>query len=311
MNAPSYFKILTFGSRGTKKLLDGPVYVSEKVDGSQFRFGVHEGRFYIASHHKDIHIGGDYGMFREAVEHVLSKRDIIVAQAERLGTDELWYFTEYLQAPRHNVLEYDRVPQGHLALWALMADGDYLPQLAYAMYAAELGIEVIPRYLPKEYTRDELESLLDEESFLGGPKVEGVVITNENQNIAIGPRLQPLICKLVRPKFKEQHRQAITGGKSKIEQHMGSYTSEARWLKAIQRRREDGELLGTPQDIGPLLRSINQDLEEEEKENIKEFLWRHYRKDYLRACTRGFPEWYKAMVSALDSEKEDTGNGHA
>jgi len=305
MNAPSYFKILTFGSRDTEKLLDGPVYVSEKVDGSQFRFGVHEGKFYIASHHKDIHIGSDYGMFREAVEHVLSKRDIIVAQAERLGTDELWYFTEYLQHPRHNVLEYDRVPQGHLALWALMTDRDYLPQLAYAMYAAELGIEVIPRFSFKEYTKEELEALLDGESFLGGPKVEGVVITNPNQNIAIGPRLQPLICKMVRSKFKEQHKQNITGGKSKIEQHMESYASEARWLKAIQRRREDGELLRAPQDIGPLLKSISQDLVEEEEENIKEFLWCHYRKDYLRACTRGFPEWYKARVAAFSSAKEE------
>jgi len=300
MNAPSYFKILTFGSRGTEKLLDGPVYVSEKVDGSQFRFGVHEGRFYIASHHKDIHIGGDYGMFREAVEHVLSKRDIIEARAGICGTKELWYFAEYLQRHRHNVLEYRRVPKNHLVLWAVMVNGEYELRHRWPVYAKELGIEVVPQYPLKEYTREELETLLDEESFLGGPKVEGVVTTNPNQSIAIGPRLQPLICKLVRPKFKEQHRQTITGGKSKIEQHMESYASEARWLKAIQRRREDGELLGTPQDIGPLLKSINQDLEEEEKENIKEFLWRHYRKDYLRACTRGFPEWYKAMVAAGD-----------
>jgi hypothetical protein len=42
-----------------------------------------------------------------------------------------------------------------------------------------------------------------------------------------------------------------------------------------------------------MLKSISQDLEAEEAENIKEFLWRHYRKDYLRTATRGFSYWYK------------------
>jgi len=300
VSAPSYYKILTFGSRGTEGLLDEPVYVSEKVDGSQFRFGVHDGEFYVASHHKDIHIGSNYGMFKEAVEYVLAQRETIEKRAKLFQSNELWYFTEYLQRPRHNVLEYNRVPKNHLVLWALMANGEFVPRSMWAIYADDLGIEVVPHFPFKKYTRSELKSLLEEESFLGGQKMEGVVITNPSRNIVIGPRLQPLICKMVRSEFKEQHRSIIASGKNEIQQHMESYNSEARWLKAIQRRQEDGELLGTPQDIGPLLKSINQDLEKEEKENIKEFLWRHYRKDYLRACTRGFPEWYKERLASGD-----------
>lgn len=298
---PSYYKILTYGSAGTEALLDGPVLVSEKVDGSQFRFGICNGEFYMASHHKQIHEGQDYGMFREGVEHVLSIRGALEAFAEHIGTENLWIFAEYLQKPKQNVLAYDRVPRNHLAVWAVMIDAVWVnPSM---QLVEDLGLEAVPYTMwPMLYTHALLEKRLEDESFLGGQRVEGLVISNGAQTIAIGPRVQPLICKLVRPEFKEQHKVADVSGKSKIEQHMESYRAEARWLKAVQRAGEAGELQGAPQDIGPLLKSINDDILAEEEENIKSFLWQHYRKDYLRAATRGFPEWYKDRLRGEEAK---------
>ena len=34
----------------------------------------------------------------------------------------------------------------------------------------------------------------------------------------------------------------------------------------------------------------------EETENIKEDLWKLFRKDFLRRATRGFPKWYKKKL---------------
>ena len=299
MRVPSYYSILTYGSRGTDALLDGDVTVTEKVDGSQFRFGLLDGEFYMGSHHKQLHVGQDYGMFDKAVEFALSEQTqfAVASLARHWNTDNLWLFAEYLQRPKQNVLAYDRVPSNHLCLWGVFRDGEMGPCGAVQSAAATLEIDAAPVLARGPLDSDDLAALLETESFLGGPTVEGLVITNMGQTIAIGPRVQPLICKLVRPEFKEQHKTQEAAGKSAVQQHMETYRSEARWIKAIQRRRENGDLLESPQDIGPLLKSISQDLETEEAENIKEFLWRHYRKEYLRTATRGFAYWYKERLA--------------
>ena len=82
-----------------------------------------------------------------------------------------------------------------------------------------------------------------------------------------------------------------------IQDYIESFGSEARWLKAIQRRREDGELLHAPQDIGPLIKIINQDMIDEEEENIKDFFYKQFIKEILRSATRGFPYWYKDWLA--------------
>jgi hypothetical protein len=297
VQVPGYYSILTYGSKGTEALLDGDVTVTEKVDGSQFRFGLRDGEFYMASHHKPIYEGEDYGMFDRAVEGALGARFAVDKLAQHWHTKNLWFFVEYLQRPKQNTLAYERMPDNHLCLWGVFRDGEMGPYGAVQDAAATLEIEAVPLLARGRVSSEDLVRLLDTESFLGAQKVEGLVITNAAQTIAIGPRVQPLICKLVRIEFKEQHKTQEAAGKSAIQQHMETYCSEARWLKAIQRRREASELLDAPQDIGPLLKSISQDLGAEEAENIKEFLWRHYRKEYLRTATRGFAYWYKERLA--------------
>ncbi len=75
-----------------------------------------------------------------------------------------------------------------------------------------------------------------------------------------------------------------------------SFKTEARWLKAIQHLRDGGVLENSPRDIGNLIKSIQQDIADEEKENIKNFLWNENKGDIFRYATKGFPEFYKSKL---------------
>ena len=84
--------------------------------------------------------------------------------------------------------------------------------------------------------------------------------------------------------------------KSKFELFKESYKTEARWLKAIQHLKELNVINNTPADIGILLKEIQTDIRQEEKENIKESLYNIFIHEILRKATSGFPEWYKELL---------------
>lgn len=113
--------------------------------------------------------------------------------------------------------------------------------------------------------------------------------------------------KYVSEKFKEVHvrdwKKEHTG-KGKLEVAISQYKSEARWNKAIQHLRENGELAGTPADIGRLIKEVRFDITLEEKENIKEELWKIYKDDFLRNAVFGLPEWYKKKLATGDVDVE-------
>lgn len=61
----------------------------------------------------------------------------------------------------------------------------------------------------------------------------------------------------------------------------------------VQHLKEKNELEGEPRDIGRLMKEVNLDIIAEEKEAIKEVLWKEFSGDLLRVATHGLPEWYK------------------
>lgn len=63
----SYPKVYNFGHRAIVDLMDGPVVVQEKVDGSQFSAGVIDGKLHCRSHHNALNLDEPPKMFREAV----------------------------------------------------------------------------------------------------------------------------------------------------------------------------------------------------------------------------------------------------
>ena len=46
-------------------------------------------------------------------------------------------------------------------------------------------------------------------------------------------------------------------------------------------------------DLGKIIPEVKRDIEEEEKETIKEQLWKLYGQEMLAHSTKGLAEWYK------------------
>jgi hypothetical protein len=305
MKVPSYTKVITLGATGTAQALNGHVLVEEKVDGSLFGFGIDEnGEVGCRSHHKQI-ILDDAGMFAEAVAHVQAITPVL-RRMFAVRREPMWFYCEYLKNPRHNTLSYGRTPRNHLVLFDARFGPNWLPYAGLQAMAHPLEIDVIPLlYAGDDVTLDMLKGFLQRESYLGGQTIEGVVVKNYDQLIAIGGNTFPLFCKHVSDAFKERNAtnwQAQTK-KSKLQMLMESYRTIARWQKAVQHLKERGELKGEPSDIGPLMREIARDLLEEEKETIKEELFDIFWKDIVRATQHGAPEWYKALL--LESVGQD------
>lgn len=286
-------KIYALGSAYIPSIFDEPVEVTEKIDGSQFVFGKVEGEVQCRSKGAEIFMDNPDKMFSRAVDTVRNM-DL---------PDNTIFYTEYLMRPKHNILSYDNIPTNHLALFGvsdperenLIADHTRL-----AGYAQALGIDVVPCLHKGMLKPDEALAFLEKDSYLGGVKIEGIVVKNYKQCL-IANHPHPLMAgKFVSEKFKEKHakdwkKENTAGGRWDVVK--SQYRTEARWLKAVQHLREAGQLLGEPKDIGSLIKEVQQDISQEEGAAIKEILWGLYGKDLLRRSTAGLPEWYKEQLA--------------
>ena len=304
MPVPNYPKVLTYGHQGTENVFTGQILVEEKIDGSQIGFGFDEdGILCIRSHNQQIPL--DQGievipkMFRTAVR-IIEER--MTEKWERFFYGSMWIYGEYLEGPHHNVLSYDRTPEGHIVLFDAILDGYWALYSELLEIAELLGFECVPLLFAGEVANSTaLATHLCAKPLLGGEIVEGVVVKNYHQLISLNGQVTPVFAKIVNEKFQESH--GVTWNKlSPIQAVLESVSSEARWAKAVQRRLEAGELLNAPQDIGPLLKSIQIDFEAEEADDIARLLYKALRKDVLKAVTKGFAQWYKdRLVERADA----------
>ena len=286
---PSFPKIFTVGTRHVQNIFDNEVEISEKIDGSQFCFGKINGTVYVRSKGAQLYFDNPEKMFLIAIDYIQSIQ-------ERLPEGIIFY-TEYLNKPKHNTLKYNRVPKNNLILFGVMTVTTvFYNNLLY--YSDLFDIETIPIiYKGKVDNAEYLKSMLERESVLGGCKVEGVVVKNYNRPFIINGMDVPIMSgKYVSEAFKEVHQNrwgTEEKGKNKLEVFFESFRTEARWEKAIQHLREKGELENDPGDIGKLIKEVQFDIEEEEKENIKDFLWKEFNGQLKRKASAGVAEWYK------------------
>lgn len=287
-------KIFALGEKYIIDIFNEEVEITEKVDGSQFTFGKIDGQLYTRSKNAQIFPENCDKMWTAAIEYI--------DKVERKIPDNMSFYCEYLRKPKHNCLCYSRVPKNNLMLFGISSrDKTFYPGLEIRHYAGRLGIEPVPvLYTGKISSMEELNEYLEYDSFLGGTKIEGVVVKNYNRTALIGGKDFPIMCgKYVSGQFKEKNMKnwKKTQGKGRWEEFKQQYRTEARWIKAIQHLQEAGKLEESPRDIGSLLKEIHTDIETEEKEGIKEELYKFYRKDILRTATAGFPEWYKQELA--------------
>jgi hypothetical protein len=285
----AYPKIFTIGQKYIQDIFDNPVIIEEKIDGSQMSFGKINGEFYCRSKGKiQIPEVADK-LFKPAIEYCQSIFEEL--------PDDIVFYGETLSKPKHNTLAYDRTPKNFIILFgACDIHGNFIKD--YRKYCELLDLESVPIIFEgKINNADELKSLLDKVSVLGGQKIEGVVVKDYSREVMVGGKIVPLMAgKFVSEAFKEVHNKnwkRDNTNKGKWEIFKEKYRSEARWNKAIQHLREEGQLKRSPKDIGKIMAEVNRDITEECREEIKAFLWKEFGKEILRHATKGIPEWYK------------------
>ena len=266
----SYPSIFTCGHRALDGLLQGDVNVEEKVDGSQFSFGMHvpapfdkidpdsstvELRF--RSKGAVMHPDAPEKMFSAGVGYVKSIQHLLHPG---------WtYRGEYLAKPRHNALAYDRIPHNHIIIFDIN-DGEesYLDYTAKADEAARIGLECVPLlFTGRIGSIEEFRKFLIQTSILGGQQIEGVVVKPVGYNL-YGRDKKVLLGKFVSEAYKEVHnstwKQDNPTGKDILGMLGVQYGTPARWNKGIQHLREAGKLVDDVQDIGPLMKAIPEDI---------------------------------------------------
>lgn len=301
MSSASYPKILHIGDKPIADLYEGDVEITEKLDGSQFGFGLINGELICRSKGKEQEIDNPDKMFIEGVEYVKSIKD-------KLPEGTVFY-GEYFSKPRHSTLAYDRIPKNHIALFGVLhADKTMADYAEIQEWADKLEIETVALIHSGKSDPEHTLSLLERQSALGGQKIEGVVVKRYEDWLFLGRILTPVKAgKYVSEAFKEVHEKdwsRLNTGKGKFEAVKDKYHAEARWNKAIQHLRDDGNFDGSVRDIGNLIKEVHKDLIEEEKENIKEDLYRIFGDDILKYSTFGMVDWYKQKIAKGDFQDE-------
>jgi len=300
----SYPKVYALGHAAIGGLLLDAVIVQEKLDGSQFSFtlgpkGTDGGHDVVCKSRNKIIDQEAAGMFHLAVEHVKSV-------APRL-TEGYTYRCEYLMKNKHNTLTYARVPKNNLVLFDVNTGHElYMHWKDVELQAKTLDIDCVPTLQTGRIENPgRIKELLGDESFLGGPAMEGIVIKNYGR---FGRDGHVLMGKYVSEDFKEMHtkdwKKRHPGGKDVLAEIGMSLCTQARWRKALQHLKERGEYTQSLRDIGALFKEVNQDTQQECAEEIKEVLFKWGWKGISKHITRGLPEWYKEYL--MEVQFEDT-----
>lgn len=284
-------KIHPLGHRDVKEIFFGPVTVEEKVDGSQFSFGVIKGELHCRSKGVPIDLNAP-GMFAAAVQTARA-----VAPDVEPG---FVYRCEYLAKNRHNVLTYNRVPDRHLVLWDVEFPGGSINAEARRDVALRLGLSPVPVFFYGHTDPTDVRKFLGRESFLGGVAIEGVVIKRDG-----------MVAKLVDDKFKEMHT-----GKPRTQKFVGedirvkiadAVCNENRYAKVRQHLLERGELAGDNTDIGKLLKELHRDIDAECKDYIAEALLDWALPIIKKRASSGMAPWYqnRLQYESLLEESEN------
>lgn len=308
MTTAAFPKILHIGDKQLSTLFDGEVEITEKVDGSQLGFGKVNGELFVRSKGKEQDLDNPDMMFIQGVEHVKTISSLI--------PDNFTLYGEYLQKPKHNTLAYDRIPNHHIAIFGVynQETREFYDYDTITEWAEKLKVDAIPLlFRGKASPEMVLEMVKEKVSYFGGQNIEGVVVKAYKPWLFLNQiPLSVMSGKYVTEAFKEVHNKswkAENTGKGKLEVAISQYRSEARWNKAVQHLRDNGQLTGSPRDIGELIKEVRKDISEEEKEAIKASLWSIFKNDFLGHATSGLPEWYKEKLVVGEINEPENAHG--
>lgn len=305
MTVPSYPSPVAIGHRSIAGLLDGPVVVQEKVDGSQISFCVDAGgELRVRSKGAQINVIAPDNMFSNGVEAIKAVKDKL--------TPGFVYRGEYLKKPKHNALAYDRVPKNHIALFDIhdrnKGEEFYCDMNIVGDEAKRLGFDMVPVFHVGNVAIEQIRGFLNNVSFLGGARIEGVVVKNYS---LFTPDHKVAMGKFVSEAFKEVHsaawKESNPTQKDVVERLIDGHRTPARWAKAVQHLREAGKLSDSPKDIGLIIKEAQEDVRRECRQDIADALVEYFLPGILRGVVNGIPEWYKEqlLISSLNAPSND------
>lgn len=293
----SFPKIFALGSPEVRdNLFKGGVEITEKIDGSQLGFGLlSDGKLCIRSKgtviYNEGYVRAPDKLFKGAVDYIISIK-------EKLQPDTN-YYGEVLSSHKHNTLTYGSVPRNFIVLYGIQSKSYWCDDHEILTNEADkLGLDSVPLlYSGIVADKKHLDEFLQQVSFYGGTKIEGVVVKNYNQ-LAISAYSSSCFGKYVSEHFKEANGANWSGKPSKIEDFYSSLTNKARWDKTIQHLRDDGRLTETPKDIGLVIETCIKDFETEQEMAVKEQLYKLYIRQIKQMVVKGLPEHYKSYLAS-------------
>lgn len=214
------------------------VYITEKLDGSNGRMWVDDGKLCFGSNNvSDIDHDGQFGRYVKYLKRHVDANDL---------DQDYIYVGEYMR--KHSLSYPDDIEP--VIFYDILYKENGCP-IDYNVAIEEfkrLGLEYIePLYTGKwSDIRDNLDEFLEDSEYRDG-KPEGIVIKNYERTNRFG---RPLFAKKVNEDFKEKHKAKFKdqGGKkkSKIFNQMiylrNSYITEARIRKQIYRLRDEKDM---------------------------------------------------------------------
>lgn len=283
-----------FTTEDHRSFLDGDVMVQEKVDGSQISWSLIDGQLRIRSKNQDITTQLEGGQFSPAVRYLHQVGQYMIPEAVYRG--------ECVTKRKHNVLTYDSVPLGWVVLFEVTASTPMEltaieRDVLIRQEAESLGVSATPLLHAGPVTNELRDELMQRESFLGGCRIEGIVLKRYDMRTRFG---DPVFQKVVAKEFKEQHKKEWGGGLQRGDflQALGEeFRTPARFRKAVQRMRDSGEYTGMAQDIPWLMKDLSLDFEAEHAEQLGQRLWEEFRKPIMASANRGFADWFKQELA--------------
>jgi hypothetical protein len=295
----SYPSIYAVGHKAVSDLIGSVCNIEEKVDGSQFSFGVFGGEIRVRSKGKQMEVDAPEKMFALAVDYVKSSVSFL--------KDGWTYRGEFLAKPKHNTLAYSRVPKNNIIIFDInTGHEEYLSYDEKASEAERIGLECVPLLgSARLETFEQLKTFLETDSVLGGQKVEGVVLKPIQYDV-FGKDKKVLLAKYVSEAFKEIHNKewkaSNPNGLDIIAIIGESLRTDARWEKAVQHLKDNGVIEGSPRDIGKLIKEVQQDIDKECREYVAGELLKWAMPKVTRLALRGLPEWYKEKIATEQIE---------
>lgn len=218
-------------------------------------------------------------------------------------------FGEYMGTKTQNTLTYDRIPDNFLLVFDVMTSKGFITDHDSKKHWCDLkGLECVPEIWNghgKDFSPKVIEELLQSQSILGGPKIEGIVVKNYDKYFDGGKYSflegQWMVGKFVRKEFQEMNMKAQRAKTDTMEKLKQKYNVEPRWDKAIQKSRDEGKLVSNMKDMRVLISEVLKDVEEECSDDIREELFKLYGKTIIKSSVRGLAEYYnkKLLESGL------------